>query len=163
MKHKVKQTETGFSLIELMIAVAIVGILASIAYPSYQEHVMSTRRSVAALCMMEVAAEMEAIYAANLTYVQRGNPALDRERFWPLQARGRFQCLQDPVVVDNYFFRFTNEDNWTYRNSYTAILFVNGRGAQAGDICQVLQIDQTGQRTVFSRGVERPDLVDQCW
>ena len=40
-----KQTQQGFTLIELMVTVAIVGILASIAYPSYQDSVMKSRRA----------------------------------------------------------------------------------------------------------------------
>ena len=40
-----KHTQPGFTLIELMITVAIVGILASIAYPSYQDSVMKSRRA----------------------------------------------------------------------------------------------------------------------
>ncbi len=50
-----KQLQSGFSLIELMIAVAVVGILASIAYPSYQGHVAKSNRTESMQKIMELA------------------------------------------------------------------------------------------------------------
>lgn len=44
----------GFTLIELMVAVAVVGILAAVAYPSYMEHVRKTRRVETQTLMMDV-------------------------------------------------------------------------------------------------------------
>ncbi|HSE00750.1 MAG TPA: type IV pilin protein [Burkholderiales bacterium] len=49
----------GFTIIELMIAVAIVGILVTIAYPSYQEHMRKTRRSAAQSFMMDIASRQQ--------------------------------------------------------------------------------------------------------
>lgn len=53
------QSKRGFTLIEVMIVVAIVGILAAIAYPSYQEHVRKGRRAAAQAFMMDVAARQQ--------------------------------------------------------------------------------------------------------
>ena len=49
----------GFTLIELMIAVAIVGILAGIAYPSYQDSVRKSRRADAQGALLGFANAME--------------------------------------------------------------------------------------------------------
>ncbi|MDP1716460.1 MAG: prepilin-type N-terminal cleavage/methylation domain-containing protein, partial [Burkholderiales bacterium] len=49
-----KKRHAGFTLIELMITVAILGILAAVAYPSYQDHLRKGRRAAAQNFLMEV-------------------------------------------------------------------------------------------------------------
>jgi type IV pilus assembly protein PilE len=60
--------QTGITLIELMIVVAIVGILAAIAYPSYQEQALEGRRSEGRTALLEVAQAQERFYTANGSY-----------------------------------------------------------------------------------------------
>jgi type IV pilus assembly protein PilE len=59
---------SGFSLIELMVAVAIVGILVAIAYPSYVEQVRRSQRADAQTVLMEGAQFMQRWYAAKNSY-----------------------------------------------------------------------------------------------
>lgn len=54
-----KTSYQGFTLIELMIAVAIVGILVSIGYPSYTEHIKKAKRAEAQAALMSLASAME--------------------------------------------------------------------------------------------------------
>ncbi len=59
---------TGFTLIELMIAVAIIGVLMAIAYPSYQEYVLRGNRSEGQAFLNDAAARQERYFAQNNTY-----------------------------------------------------------------------------------------------
>jgi type IV pilus assembly protein PilE len=58
----------GFTLMELMIAVVVVGILAGAAVPSYREHVAASRRTDAKAAMLAIAQLMERHYTERGTY-----------------------------------------------------------------------------------------------
>lgn len=58
----------GFTLIELMVVVAIIGILASLAYPSYMDSVRKSNRADAKATMLQVAGQEERYYTENNVY-----------------------------------------------------------------------------------------------
>ena len=67
-----RKGNSGFSLIELMIAVAIVGILAAIAYPGYLNFIVDARRTDGQEALLGFANAMERFKTANMTYVGAG-------------------------------------------------------------------------------------------
>jgi len=67
-KFSRKSFVKGFTLIELMIAVAIIGILAGIALPSYREYVRRGDRASARAVLLEAQQFMERFYAVNDAY-----------------------------------------------------------------------------------------------
>lgn len=64
-----RQKRAGFTLIELMIVVAIVGLLAAIAYPLYRDHILKARRSDGLSKLMSVMQAEERYYTEHNTYV----------------------------------------------------------------------------------------------
>lgn len=132
--------QKGFTLIELMIAVAIIGILAGIALPSYFEHLIKSRRVAAAGCMLEKVQFMERYYADKLTYVG-GAPAVSG-------------C--DAELGDYYTIGISGAAG---ANTFTITAVPQG-SQQKDTTCKTLSVDQAGLRSVTgSAGSD----VSQCF
>lgn len=67
--NAIKKAQKGFTLVELMVVVAIIGILAAIAVPSYQEYVQRARASEATSALADMRIKMEQYFQDNRTYV----------------------------------------------------------------------------------------------
>ncbi len=127
----------GFTLIELMITVAIVGILAAIAYPSYQDSVRKSWRANGASCLMELAQRMERRFTGSSSYAGNALPPSG--------------CTTEGDMAAHYGFSFTANPTAT---AFT--LQAVPVGSQASDTCGTLTITQTGLKG--SDGT-----VSDCW
>ncbi|MFG6085271.1 type IV pilin protein [Stenotrophomonas indicatrix] len=63
-----RRNARGFTLIELMITVAVIAILAAVAIPSYSEHVRKSRRAQAKADLVELAQQLERFHTVQNTY-----------------------------------------------------------------------------------------------
>lgn len=64
----------GFSLLELMVVVAIIAILAALVIPSYQEHIRKVRRTEAQNQMLDIAQQLRRYKVVNFNYLKAGAP-----------------------------------------------------------------------------------------
>lgn len=86
----------GFTLIEVMVVVVIVGILASIAYPSYQDIVRQTRRSDALSALMDMMAKQERYFTDFNTYT---TALKDKLGFTNVDAAGKYKTTGDYYLI----------------------------------------------------------------
>ena len=127
----------GFTLIELVVAIAIVGILAAIAIPSYQDSIRNSRRKAAAACLVEQAVFMERYYTTNLRYTGAALPAGG--------------CRTDLVAF--YGFALNGVPDAT-----TYAINAVPTAAQPDTLCETLGINQAGQKSETGTGT-----ADECW
>lgn len=121
------RTAHGFTLIELLITVAIVAILASIAYPSYQDSVRRSHRTEAAGKVLEMAQRLEKIRAQTFSYATGDGLSETHERYTVSTAvvNDTYTITAAPLAGTDQTndvcgtFTYTNEGVWTFGNSQT--------------------------------------------
>ena len=120
----------GITLIELMIAVGIVAILAAVGYPSYMEHVKSTRRGEAKATLLEIAPFMERKFTADGCY-KCGSETVT------------LPISQVPRDGGNAYYTIALASSAS--TSYQ--LQASPTGVMSGDSCGTYSLDQTGTHT----------------
>jgi len=132
------QKNNGFTLIELMIVVAIVAILTTVAYPSYIDNVRKTKRASVQADLMELASYMERSFTENNVY----NSATASDT---LTASG--------ITSDDYTLSISTLNATEY------ILKAAPTGNQSSDRCGIMKLSQTSAKTATVSGV----AVTGCW
>lgn len=152
---------SGFTLIELMIVVAIVAILASIALPSYNSYIAKARRADARTQLLAAAQFMQRFYAANDRFDQDrvSNSVLgsgvgmpDSLRKSPADGTALYQLNTAITTAGSYTATVTT-------SAYTLTMAPITGGSAATDACGLFTITSEGKRGVTNATKTR----DDCW
>lgn len=134
-----RRESCGFTLIEMMIVVAIIAVLAAIALPAYTKYITKTNRVAASACVSENASYMERYYTTNLSYKDATLPGLE--------------CGTAAQTGQHYTYALKATSS-----TYTITATPTGSQASRDTSCASLGMDQDGTRTVSGSG----NLAD-CW
>lgn len=143
-------TQHGFTLVELMIVVAIVGILALIAYPSYTQHTIKAKRAAAESFIMSVANKQEQYV---LDARQYAGVAADPGDATGLTTLG---VSVPSDVSQNYDIKIGAVTSTPLAYKVTAVPI--GGQAAADTKCGSVSIDQAG-----TKGKTGTGTVADCW
>ncbi|MGB5832833.1 MAG: type IV pilin protein [Thiohalocapsa sp.] len=143
----------GFTLIELLIVVAVVGILAALAYPSYQNNVIRARRTEAQSLLLEVAARQEQYHADNRTFTANMT---------------QLGFAADPAQSENGYYSADTVAGPTSNIATSYIATASRQGAQTvDDHCYDYTLDSTGRRGITNHPGHDADppaaAPAHCW
>jgi type IV pilus assembly protein PilE len=143
-----KTRQIGFTLVELMITVAIIAILVAIATPSYYSYVLKSRRADAKVALSEVSQRQEGYYADNNKYAATLDILkLDNAGF--VKKSGNYQSKEG-----YYQLQLQTDANG---QKYT--LKAVPQAGQTSDVrCGELSLDSTGKKTISGLA-----NVKECW
>ena len=133
----------GFTLIEILIVVAIMGILASIALPAYQNNVLRSGRAEAKGELMIVASDLERFFSSNNSYSTDATPLVTTDGTTRTTGNGLYDITVAAGGTGNIATSFVA--------TATAV------GEQTADACATFTISNTGVRGATG------DTVEECW
>lgn len=133
--HSSHQARQGFTLIEMMIVLAIIGVLAAIAYPNYQKHVIKTKRTDMMTDMQNIASTIESQKLAKGKY--SSVTVSDLTGTYPKQGTAVYTVTITPTPLT---------DTWTITATPIAAQMMASDGALTlnynGQKCRVKGLDK---------------------
>lgn len=153
MDKRLMKKTFGFTLIEMMIAVAIVGIIAAIALPSYQASVRKSNRAEAKTELNDIAQRLQRCYTlyASFNHASCGVYSdLTDANFYTTRG-GQFYTIKIGVPAAG------DSAATTYRLTVTP---VTGKAQAQDTACDTFTLDHTGAKKAFSGST---DTSDKCW
>lgn len=142
------RNSSGFTLIELMIAVAVVGILTSVAYPAYTSHVVKARRSAVQSFMYTAANQEEKAMLNSRAYFSAANTTQ-----WTAAS------LTVPAEVAGFYAVTAVADNAATPPTYLITATPTGVQLSRDTLCGTLTLNQAGTKTKSGNAA----AVSRCW
>ncbi|WP_338758638.1 type IV pilin protein [Massilia sp. METH4] len=127
---RMRHGSRGFTLIELMVVVALVGVLAALAYPGYRQHVVHARRTEAQVALQALMQQQERYFTQHNRYIAFGAGA---------------------DTADARLFRW-----WSGTSAATSAYEIEGKACDGEDIADCVQLIATPGTTRVGRRFQDP-------